>query len=534
MPTYSASRVMTKNNIRDLLDNCFDESNAHPFIFNTSDNKVISYSEAAILTKRTASRLLSMGIQKGEIVINYTPLSTDSVILCWACLYIGVIFVPVDYNWPLSLLSNIIEDTSPKIILTSSNKSEILRYKQRGVRIFYQSNTAVSDQSPEYSSLWNDAHEETIIEIKNSVTPNDTAVILYTSGSTGRPKGVMLSHGALYNSGSLVATHFKWSSSDLFMNLGDLHSMSGLRNSCIAPIHARCAFLISTSLERSNIMFIFDLIEKYKVTFIGVAPTIIRQFNILYSATRKQQIKSLRAILCTGGNLSSENLYGFYSNYNIPVLNYYGLTETAGICTGHSFDTFDPNDNSIGPAVGAELMIEPVEGFDVKENCGELVVKSPNLMQGYFKNELESNAILKMGMLYTGDIVRKRENGTIEILGRKRNIIKNLHSELIYLEEIEIALEVCENIKEASCGVYQKDSEDEKIVAFIVLTNLSSPENAITLIKKQLIETIGKNRMPWCYYIEDELPRSTSGKIQRQTLNILLNEYIERNHTRYF
>lgn len=218
---------------------------------------------------------------------------------------------------------------------------------------------------------------------------------------------------------------------------------------------------------------VVDLIFKLKVTYIGVAPTIIRQLNILHTESRKNKLFSLKAILCTGGNLAQDQLMIFYSKYNIPVLNYYGLTETAGLCSGHNHSTFNPNDNSIGPAVGAQLIIEP-DPSSCKENItGELLVKSDNLMSGYYKRENETDQVLKNGLFYTGDIVRRREDGCFEILGRKRNIVKNLQSELIYLEEIDSALESYPQVEEACACRYPLSEEDEKIVALIVLKKIT-------------------------------------------------------------
>jgi len=268
----------------------------------------------------------------------------------------------------------------------------------------------------------------------------------------------------------------------------------------------------------------------------AVAPTIIRQLNILHTASRQEKLSSLKAIISAGAYLAHDQLLTFYNKYNIPVLNIYGSTETAGLCAGHNLSTFNPDDNSIGPVVRSQIKIEPDPPYGNENYVGELLVKNDHLMIGYYKREAETNQVLKNGFFHTGDIVKQREDGFIEILGRKRNIIKNLQSELIHLEEIDCALESYPYIEEACTCSFSQYEEDEKIVAMIVLknSNILTSEESIADLKKHLLKKLGKNRMPWCYYIEEKLPRNTAGKLQRQIIKNKVDEYIRSNSKRYF
>ncbi|NLX29021.1 MAG: acyl--CoA ligase [Bacteroidales bacterium] len=538
---------MKEKTFRALAERCFTEHRDRRLAVETSGNQVLSYTEGYQLVQLASAQLRQQGIGKGDIILTYTPLSLESVILCWACLYNGVVFVPVDHNWPLELLQFILKETAPKIVLTDASRVNglagmdydgmlLLAGSQQEyllAPLFLEWLSPVDPEGKEAEVMVQGLDASTSEEM---VSPNDLAVILYTSGSTGLPKGVMLSQQALFNSGHLIATHFRWEPGDLFMNLGDLHSMSGLRNTCFAPLHAGASFVIASPEERNNILLSLELIQALGITYLGVAPTVIRQMNILCSESRKSKTSSLKAVMCTGGPLTKEQLRLFWENYGIPVLNYYGLTETAGICSGHTLDTFDPEDNSIGPASGAELIVFPSAESDDEEGTGELLVKSENLMSGYYKREEETSRVLKNGCFYTGDIVRQRTDGCFELLGRKRNIVKNIHSELIYLEEIENALESHPSVLEAATCPYARLEEDEKIVAFVVCKDCAGKDGQqiINDIRGYMAQKVGKNRMPWCYYLEEQLPRSTAGKIQRQLLNEKLNGYIKEHRTGYF
>lgn len=526
---------MKDKTFRSLADQSFSEHKQRRLLLETVENQELSYADGYDLMQLASTLLLAHGIRKGGMVLTYTPLSLESVILCWACLYNGVVFVPVDHNWPPEMLHFIMEETAPKLVLTDEEREySFAGMDFTGVLLIAGNNNHGKVGTPFFE--WLSGENNRAATQPEEVCAGDPGAILYTSGSTGLPKGVMLSQKALFNSGKLISTHFRWQSADLFMNLGDLHSMSGIRNTCFAPLHSGSSFIIASPEERNNILNTLELISRWGITFLGVAPTVIRQMNILFSESRKSKIASLKAVMCTGGPLSKEQLQLFWQNYATPVLNYYGLTETAGICSGHTLDTFDPSDNSIGPASGAELLILPGTEAVNDDGTGELLVRSDNLMSGYFKRAAETARVLKEGCFYTGDIVRRREDGCYELLGRKRNIVKNIHSELIYLEEIESALESHPFIVEAATCPYARLEEDEKIVAFIVVSGspYSDTQDLVHDIKKFLVEKVGRNRMPWRFFLEEKLPRSTAGKIQRQQLVDILHEYLQSHRTGYF
>ena len=525
---------MNEKTFQRLAEDCFKLYAEKDLFYDSCENQSLKYAEGFELILKVSQKLSDLGFSKGDIIISYTPLSKESVILCWASLYNGLVFVPVDYNWPQELLTGVIKETDPKLILTDPERSKNLLGYDPNCLILFTGKNKTDSIFPFFEWVESSIFKSTtcIPQISSS----DLAVIQYTSGSTGIPKGVMLSHGALYNGGSLFADFLDWQPDDLFMSLGDLHTGGGLKNSCFAPLHAGASFVISTEAERNKILLTLELISRLKITYIAVAPTIIRQLNILHTESRKDKLLSLKAILSAGAYLAQDQLLTFYSKYNIPVLNIYGSTETTGLCAGHNLTTFNPNDNSIGPAIASQLIIEPDPSFGNGINVGELLVKNDKLMSGYYKREIETNQILKKGFYYTGDIVKKRDDGCFEILGRKRNIVKNLQSELIYLEEIDCALESYPFMKEACSCSFSRSEEDEKIVAMIVLksNNRLTPEETITDLKTHLLKKLGKNRMPWCYYIEESLPRNTAGKLQRQIIKIKLNEYIQSHSKRYF
>ena len=519
---------------RKFFEYAFTRHPSNPLLFDTSVEGLLSYSEGKVILDKISRRIGLSGFVKGDIIITYTPLNINSVFLFWGCILNGLVFVPVDHNWPPAMLSNIIEETEPKMILTDEERLSSIAalVPNENILLVEKSNQQSQNQC---IREWLETEEVSMIIQNTVVEADDLAVILYTSGSTGRPKGVMLSHKALLHSSRTIVELFSWTSDDIFMNLGNLHTMSGLRNTCLAPLHVGASFIVASQEERNSILHVFNLVNKYHITYLGIAPIVIREMNILFSNTRNKLLTSLKALLCTGAAVSRDQMHKYYDLYKKPVLNYYGLTETAGICSGHNLQTFSPEDTSIGRPVNAEFIVVPDENGKTQQDIGELIVKSDGLMLGYFKNIEETRVVLHEGRFATGDIVKKRSDGCFELLGRKRNIVKSSRAELIYLEEIDKALEFHPFIREACACRYSRYEEDEKIVAFIVLdSSIKESRTIIRSLEQDLGEMLGIHRTPWRYFIEDKLPRNSMGKIQREELGKKVHEYIQSGHQRHF
>ncbi len=471
----------------------------------------LSYSEAEELIVIIEKRLTLENVHQGDRICSISPLNLESILLAWACFRLGIIFVPIDHSWSKDLINYAIQEVSPKLVFTSSQiyLSEVFQ-------------TITYDECSECNTFIDWLHKTEIRDIipdMRNLTDADEAIILYTSGSTGYPKGVVLSHGALFRSGKLVTELFEWQSEDIFLNLGDLHSMSGFRNTCIAPLHVGCSAIIANEKSRSTALMLPEMIKRNNCTLIGVAPIVISQFNLSANRFDSDTFREVRAILCTGSFLDPKQIKLFYENFSCPILNYYGLTETSGLCSGHSFKTFDTEEISIGLEVGATLQIVDEKNNPVPDGTsGFLRVKSKNLMKGYFKKPTLTQQVLKNKWYYTGDIALKRSDGHIILKGRSRNIIKNAYSDLIHLEEVEMCLERHPIISEACICSYSTKYNEERMAAFIVLREGSDIENKNTVINKikSFIESnIGFKKNPHKFIFVKKLKRNKNGKVLR-------------------
>lgn len=466
------------------------------------------------------SRLLvKYGAKAGDRIAVLSKDPLECLTTFWGVTLIGAIFVPLNPASGHVTLSYILGQCSPTLLFY--NNSEKILIDSLCISVDLTKSIVAEELFREYS--FDENYQQRTVPLPSPDTP---AVILYTSGSTGHPKGVILSHSALCKSGEVMTTHYQWSSDDRFLNLAEFYTMSGLRNSAIAPFIAGTLVLQTKTDERESFFKIIESIKNNRATLLGGAPIFVKQLSLFKDRIDPDHIKSLRAILCTGSILDPILVKEIYDHFNLPVINYYGLTETAGFCAGYSLDNFTDNKGGIGFPVGSAMTVQNEFGQTLTcETAGELVVNSPNLMLGYYKEKELSDATLRNGQFYTGDIAKITKAGEIILVGRKKNFIKNAHTELVYFEEVEMALEQHPQVDEAAvCGVVNRFGS-EQLVAFIVPHgNIPCKDDLVSGLKTFLHERIGRHKVPQTIYLVASLPRNSTGKLSRQGIERMLHD----------
>lgn len=469
---------------------------------------------------RSLSRLLAdSGIRSGDRVAVFSKDPLECLTAFWGVTLLGAVFVPLNPDSGHDTLRYVLEQSAPLCLIYNSAEENLVA--SLGLSAVQTKSIVVEVLLRDNPSRKSCHHWAGPLP-----APDTPAVILYTSGSTGNPKGVVLSHGALSRSAASMASHYCWSSDDRFLNLAEFHTMSGLRNTAIVPFIAGTLILQTKPDERDSFFKIIESIKNCRATLLGGAPIFVKQLSLFKDRIDPDQIKSLRAILCTGSILDPTLVEEIFQHLNLPVINYYGLTETAGFCAGYSLANFSGSKGGIGFPVGAVITVQNECGEILEcESPGELIVTSPNLMLGYFKEQDLTDASLRNGQFFTGDIGKITKAGEIILIGRKKHFIKNAHTELVYFEEVEMALEQHPQVGEAAvCGTVNRLG-CEQLVAFIVPRGcIPSKDDFISGLKIYLQERIGRLKVPQEINIVERLPRHGSGKLSRQGIERMLHD----------
>jgi acyl-coenzyme A synthetase/AMP-(fatty) acid ligase len=293
--------------------------------------------------------------------------------------------------------------------------------------------------------------------------------------------------------------------------------MSGLRNAFVAAPLAGMTWVCLPKKDRGNTFALMDGIERAQAQRIVAAPVVLRHVNLLGARIADAVFASTKALYCTGTDLNAGEVRRFHARFGIPVVNYYGLSETVGLCLGQDVHYWSADDGSVGRPVGCKVRIVDDEGREVAQGgVGELQVLLEHPMSGYLHDAEATEAMFDGPWLRTGDLVRHDNEGRVFIVGRRGNFIKTLGTEKVQPQEIEAVLEACPGVAEAAVFGWADPAGGERIAALIVATDGASPADSD--LARFVLDRLGAARVPAIFRHVAVIPRSANGKILRKQL----------------
>ena len=407
------------------------------------------------------SKEISKYINKGDRCLIISENRPEWMIADLSIMLSGGVTVPAYTTYVERDYEYIIDNCEPSVVFVSDNiqyeKIKTIISKKKFIKkvIIFDS---TDNLNTDFNLDINDIFKNQNYEVKNffdlTINRKDMACIIYTSGTQGNPKGVMLSHGGILNNceGSCELLKTIVSSNPKFLTWLPLshsyeHTIQFVQIAVAAKVFyaesiekliknmTECSPEIMTAVPR----FYQNLYQKINSTFIkatGLKKILVNNtvnigkkilfknklsitekfFNFICEKLVRKKIKkqfggNLRAFVSGGGALDKE-VGSFLNAIGLPTLQGYGLTETSPVVSCNPIN--DIRVETVGP---------PFRGNLVKiADDGEIIIKGENVMLGYWKNEEETNKVLKNGWLYTGDI-GEFDNGFLKITDRKKDII---------------------------------------------------------------------------------------------------------------
>jgi long-chain acyl-CoA synthetase len=353
---------------------------------------------------------------------------------------------------------------------------------------------------------------------QSDVKSSETAVILYTSGTTGFPKGAMLSHNNLISNAEACRKVMHVSPRDkilLFLPL--FHSFS-FTVCVILPIYCGISIILLSSVKPfSNVI---KSIVRDRITFFVAIPTV---YNILSKRKMPFFFKYILKFLinikvCVSGAaaLPENTLLAFEERFNIPLLEGYGLTEASPVVSVNPLNGVR-KPGSVGvPLPGIEVAIVGDKGEKLTPgHVGELIVRGPNVMEGYFNRSEETHEVLRNGWLYTGDVAKVDEDGYLYIVDRKKDLIL-VDGMNVYPREIEDIVLGHPSVEEcAMIGI--PDSKGSEFPILYVKKQETAMFDADE-IRNYLKTLVARFKIPRKIICIDEFPKTATGKIKKREL----------------
>ena len=534
--------------------NCLDRhlaagrKNKAAFIWLGEDGseRVFTYGRLAQLVNRFANGLKSLGVNKGDRVVIYMPLSPEGAIAMLACARIGAVHSVVYAGFSVGSLRNRILDAQARFLITAdAGYRRGNRVDLKGISDEAASGLDVlervvvwrreDDKPPlnpkevDFDELMANSSVDCAPEVMDS---EDPLYILYTSGTTGQPKGVLHVHG-----GYMVGTyyHFKtfWDvkDDDVFWCTSDLGWVVGHSYIVYAPLIAGATTVFREgAIDYPHPGVFYEVIEKYGVNVIFTAPTALRML-MRYGESYPQQydLRSLRFLTCAGEPLNPEALRWSYEHICGSgewghVVDNWWQTETAGPCLGTTA-TMAVKPGRVGkPLPGAVMDIVDREGQPITEpNKGGLLVIQrpfPHFYRTVYgdpeRYARDWNTI--PGYYFTGDVALRDAEGYYMVVGRADDVL-NVAGHRIGSAEVESALVSHPAVAEAAVIGKPDEIRGEAIKGFVILRMGNDPsEEMIGDLKTHVRKELGPIAVPSELEFTASLPKTRSGKIMRRLL----------------
>lgn len=502
-----------------LFKTLSDTARKHPdHIALVFEGQEISYAQLETYITKFASGLSKIGIEKGDKVALVVGNSPHFIISLYGALKLGAAVIPINPLYSPDELVYILTNGDAKAVITLDlllplveKASPILPQIEHYIICETKQDTPYEFADNKLKSFTN------IVGIGNEtfqspeIQEDDLAVILYTSGTTGKPKGAMLTHKNLY-SNAMDAGHFlNFSSTEKVIATLPAFHVFCLTVALNAPLMYGATVIL---VPKFSPKVIFDIIRTQKATVFAGVPTM---YNFLYQYPegKTEDFESIRLCISGGSSLPVALLENFEKKFNVVISEGYGLSEASPVTTFNPLDR-PRKAGSIGTNISNVLNRVVNElGEDVPVGVvGELIVKGPNVMKGYYKMPEETINTIRDGWLYTGDLARMDEDGYFYIVDRKKELIL-VGGFNVYPREVE---EVLYNHPEVvECAVIGLPDENlgEYVKAYVVVKNSEVTDQVlIEYCKAHLV----KYKVPSSIEIISEIPKNATGKILRRAL----------------
>jgi len=511
------------------------------------DGVKLSYSQLFEKVKQFANVLLQSGIHKGDRVALYMPMIPELVIAMLACARIGAIHSIVFAGFSSNALADRIIDAQAKLVIASDGAfrgkksipiksivDEALEKCDSVEKVIVKKRTGEGVQMKEGRDFWWD-------EICKGVSPENEAEImdaedplfvLYTSGSTDKPKGVVHSTGGYMVFSSYTFRNvFQYSEGDVYFCSADIGWVTGHSYIVYGPLLSGATSLMFEGIPTwPDAGRFWDIVEKHQVNQFYTAPTAIRALMAAGNQfVEDKALKSLK-VLGTVGEPINEEAWHWYHDHvgksRCPIVDTWWQTETGGILIS-PMAGITPTKPSYAtlPLPGIQPIIVDNSGKELKGNSveGNLCIKFPwpgmtRTLYGDHERFRETYFSTYKGLYFTGDGVKRDEDGYYRILGRVDDVM-NVSGHRMGTAEVENAINEHPLVVESAVVAFPHKIKGQGIYAYVICDmSKRSEESLFQEIRDTVSKIIGPIAKPDKIQFVPDLPKTRSGKIMRRIL----------------
>src|SRR5580698_1676004 len=494
------------NSVSNLAKNLTDTTRAHGGrVAVRVDNAAMTYRALDEASARVAGLLHERGLKPGDRVGIMMPNVAEVPVVYYGILRAGGVVVPMNPLLKAREVAYYLGDSGARLIFAWHTFAE----QARGGAEQAEAESIVVDEVAFPDLLASATPDYQVTDVAD----DDTAVILYTSGTTGHPKGAELTHGNLISNTAVTRTEIVGAGPDdvIFGGLPLFHVFGQTVALNVSVAAGACL----TLLPRFDAEHALRIISGHRVTVFEGVPTMY--VALLHQPNRADyDTSALRMCISGGAALPVEVLRGFEEAFGVPVLEGYGLSETSPVASfNHPGRERKPG--SIGtPIRDVQMRVVDNSEHEVPQGqVGEIVIRGPNVMKGYWQRPDATAEAIKDGWFHTGDLARVDDDGYFFIVDRKKDlIIRGGYN--VYPREIEEVLYEHPAVAEAAVIGLPHAALGEEVGAAVALKPdaVITPEELRDYVKGQ----VAAYKYPRHVWIADSLPKGPTGKIQKRDI----------------
>ena len=528
------------------------------------DRITLSYREALERTETLAAWLVEHGVQKGDRVAVSGRNSPEWAVAYLAAMTAGAVAVPVDFALRVEEIQNLLSVSEPKFFFIDEDRLDSFASFREGV-------LPLTGRQPEHS-VYRLLPEDKTRALEKIIPPEeeDLAAILFTSGTMGNPKGVMLTHRNLVSDCYIAQSNMNIFHTDVFYALLPIHHAYTMLAVFIEALSVGAEIVFGKSMAVTKMMhelregritmllgvpLLFNkllagilkgirakgpLVSGFVRFLMHLSYAIKKLFGVnpgkrlLKSVLDKASLSSLR-IAISGGGALAPSVFRAFNELGIDFVQGYGLTETSPIITLNP--TFDFRVESVGRDFYPNMEIRILDPDE--KGIGEIVVKGPMVMKGYYKMPEETRAMFTGdGWLKTGDLGRMDKDRYVYLCGRAKNMIVTGGGKNVYPEEIENEFQLFyDDIEQITVCGYITDpaAKSEGVEAKIypaddlfkrlnVGRGMPGSEEAVRGVIEPIVEKVNRTLQPYqriskITLLEEPLEMTTTKKVKRFAAN---------------
>lgn len=469
-------------------------------------DNIQTYSQLEQRSNRLAQWMIKIGLERGDRIGLLARNCSEYLEVELAAAKTGIIMAALNWRLADRELKHCVQLVEPKLIIVQRefvqtlDRIELVQPQPHRLIIGAEYEDKLADSSSDYPG--------------KAIDPEDGLVILYTSGTTGLPKGALISHRAMLARAMCFASEMEIPVGDNFIAWPPFYHMASTDQSIATLLRGGCVYIVDGYLPDR----IIEILESVTTRFLILMPGMVGPFAD-FLQERGAKPKGVGIVGAMADLVPRQDIAAVTKFFNAPYLNTFGATET-GLppATGNLIPVgVAPVKLSKRQSAFCEVRLLDQQGIDVPVGVpGEVAVRGPTLFSGYWNANEVNEEDFRGGWFHMGDVMKRNADGTLDYIDRVKYMIKS-GGENIYPAEIEQVISADSRVTEAVVVKRSDEKWGEVPVVFIVRQDPTLTEADVdALCKKDLS---GYKRPKAVFFVkEEELPRSTTGKVQRHEL----------------